>query len=55
MRSLCGLTYKQIGAYLGNITLSNVSTLCERGLKLITQEEKYKMIVPELIKNYSTG
>lgn len=54
MRSLCGLTYKQIGAYLGNITLSNVSTLCERGLKLITQDEKYKLIVPELIKNYST-
>lgn len=51
MRSLCDFTLKQIGAVLGNVTLSNVCRLCERGLKLITEDEKYIPIIGELLKS----
>jgi putative transposase len=49
MRSLCNFNLKQIGSVLGNITSSNVSQLCERGLKLITEKENYKTIIDDLI------
>ena len=50
MRSLCNFTYKEICEVVGNITLSNVSKLCERGLKLITEDERYRNLISELIK-----
>lgn len=55
MRSLCNFTYKQICEVVGNITLSNVAVLCERGLQLITKDDKYKGLIPELIKKQTVG
>jgi REP element-mobilizing transposase RayT len=49
MRSLCNFTFKQICEVLGNVTLSSISVLCEKGLGLITKEDKYKGIIRELI------
>lgn len=55
MRSLCNFTFKQICEVLGNITLSSVSVLCEKGLSLITKEDKYKGIIQELIQKQSAA
>jgi putative transposase len=49
MRSLCDFTLKQIGTILGNITLSNVSRLCKKGLELISEDANYKSIIGELL------
>jgi putative transposase len=54
MRSLCNYKLKEIGAVIGNVTLSNVCQLSEKGLKLITQDARYKEIINELIK-FSTA
>lgn len=51
MRSLSNFTLKEIGAILGNVTLSNVYRLCEKGLKLITEKDNYKTIVNDLLKS----
>lgn len=55
MRSLCNLTYKQLGNILGNITQSSIGRLCDRGLNLIFTDEKYNCIIKELIKNCSSA
>ncbi|MCY6371002.1 transposase [Clostridium ganghwense] len=48
MRSVCGLTLKEISSILGNVTSSNVWKLCENGLTLINKE--YKNIIDDFIK-----
>jgi putative transposase len=53
MRSLCNFSLKQIASVLGNITSSNVSRLCEKGIKLITEKEIYMPIINELLKSSS--
>lgn len=55
MRSLCDFTLKQIGAVLGNVTLSNVCRLCEKGLRLITEDETYKPVIGELLRSISAA
>lgn len=53
MRFLCNFSLKQIASLLGNITSSNVSRLCEKVIKLITEKEIYMPIINELLKSSS--
>lgn len=55
MRSLCNFTLKEICTVIGNVTQSNVSKLCQSGLTLIYENEKYKDIVNELVKKRSAA
>jgi REP element-mobilizing transposase RayT len=55
MRSLCNFTYKQIGGVMGNVTVSNVGKLCERGLKLVAEHERYKVLISELIEKHKAA
>ncbi|MCY6355137.1 transposase [Clostridium sp. ZS2-4] len=48
MRSICGLTLKDIGSILGNVTSSNVWALSENGLSFINKE--YKNIINDFIE-----
>jgi REP element-mobilizing transposase RayT len=54
MRMLCGFNYRQICDALGNVTIANVSELCQRGLKLIRKEIKYRALIPDLVKRHAT-
>lgn len=49
MRSLCGLSHKEISNILGNVTSSNVGKLCNKGLDLINSNQYYSKIMDELI------
>jgi putative transposase len=49
MRSLCNLSYKEICAQAGNITISHASKLSSEGFKILNNNPKYKLIVKELI------
>jgi len=42
MRVLCGYTYQEICDYIGNMTLSGISSLSSRGFKLIQENKKYR-------------
>jgi len=49
MRSLCNLKLKEICDIIGNVTLSNIWRLCEKGLELISSNPKYRELVDSLI------
>lgn len=51
MRSLCNLSCKEICAFAGNITASQVSHLCAHGFSLFKNNEKYKNIISDFIKS----
>jgi hypothetical protein len=53
LRSLCNLTLKEICSILGNITSSSVWKLCNKGLDLIYEDDRFKPIIGNLISLYS--
>lgn len=55
LRSLCNLKFKEICNIIGNITSSGIYHLCEKGYSLITTNIKYKMLVNDLIAEYSAA
>lgn len=52
MRCFCNLKCNDICKALGNITASNVSNLCTKGVELL-KEDKYKSIVTEFLETHS--
>ena len=42
MRTLCGYTYKNICEYIGNMSMSGVSRLSNKGFRLILEHESYR-------------
>ena len=52
MRSLCNFSFKDICNYIGNITQSNLWQLCEKGYNLLTKNEKYSVLINDLIATY---
>lgn len=52
MRSLCNFSFKEICYFIGNITISSVRRLCERGYKLITENDRYKTLIEDMISKY---
>lgn len=55
MRSLCNVSFKELCGLIGNITASNLWSLCEKGYQLITSNEKYKTLIHDLITEYSAA
>ncbi len=53
MRSLCNLTYKDICKIIGNITASGLYQLCEKGYRLITQNDKYTNLIDDFIREFA--
>jgi putative transposase len=51
LRSLCGCSYKDLCKLIGNMLLSGISRLCNKGYKLITEGAKYKIIFDEIIRS----
>ena len=49
----CNCTYKSIGHMIGNMTSSNVSRLCKKGLELIDSKNEYSFIFDDLLNFYS--
>ena len=50
MQTLCGYTYKNICEYIGNVTISGVSRLSNKGFKLLCEDVKYRNAFNSLIK-----
>ena len=50
MRVLCGYTYQKICEYIGNMSLSGVSSLSNRGFRLIKENARYRNIFNSLIQ-----
>lgn len=55
MRSLCNLTFKEICAIIGNVAISTIWKLCEKGYNLITQNSKYTNLIDDIIKEHSAA
>jgi putative transposase len=55
MRSLCNFTLAEICGVIGNVTLSNVWRLSEKGLSLITTKEKYKNLISDLVNLHKSA
>jgi REP element-mobilizing transposase RayT len=55
MRSLCNFTFKDLCSVLGNVTISNLYQLYEKGYDLIVKNDDYKGIITELIRTSSTA
>lgn len=55
LRSLCNLNFREICNIFGNITSSGIHRLCEKGYFLLTTNIKYKMLVSDLIAEYSAA
>ncbi|WP_243122207.1 transposase [Clostridium thermarum] len=53
MRSLGNYSHKDICQYIGNVTISTVSRLCEKGYSLITEDNRYKSLISDIIKELS--
>jgi len=51
MRRFCDFKIKEICSAIGNITQSRVSILCNLGIKLIVENEKYKNIINNFEKS----
>ena len=49
MRALCGYTYKNICEYIGNISMSGVSRLSNKGYRLLDENERYRKAFDLLI------
>jgi putative transposase len=50
LRSLCGCSYKDLCKLIGNMSLSGISRLCNKGYELITEHAKYKIIFDEIVR-----
>lgn len=55
IRSLCDLKYKELRNIIGNLALSSISRLCQKGLNLISTNEKYNYIIEDFIKTYAVA
>lgn len=55
LRSLCNYTVKDICNFIGNITTSSISRLCDKGYKLVTANENYKNLFTDFITEYYTA
>ena len=53
LRSLCDYKLKDMCNLFGNITASNVWSLCKKGTELLTKDEKYKSLIKEILKEHS--
>ncbi|MDP4090632.1 MAG: transposase [Bacillota bacterium] len=53
MRSLCNFGFRDLCTYIGNITQSNLWHLCDKGYDLLTKEQKYSLLVENLITKFS--
>jgi REP element-mobilizing transposase RayT len=53
IRYFCNCTYKTIGHLIGNMTSSNVSRLCKKGLDLIDSKKEYIYIFDDLLSFYA--
>lgn len=49
-RSLCGLSLKEICDGIGNVTFSNISRMCNKGYEFMSNNDKYKNLISELLK-----
>lgn len=49
MLGLCDMKQKDICREIGNITQSHVSRLCARGLKIISEDDRYKNIINDFL------
>ena len=49
MRTLCGLSYREICQNMYNMTASGCARLCDTGFRLTSNNEKYQKIFKELI------
>lgn len=52
MRNLCNLYYSQICDIIGNITLSSVSYLCNKGYNIVHNTLKYHNIINKFLEKY---
>lgn len=50
MRTLCGYTYKELCAYIGNMSMSGISRLCSEGFKLLKEHAEYRHVFHLLIQ-----
>lgn len=50
LRCYCNYTHRDICKLIGDITEAQISKLCNKGLNIITGEEKYKDIIKNFIK-----
>jgi REP element-mobilizing transposase RayT len=55
MRSLGNLSHKEICQFIGNITISSISRLCEKGYSLITEDNRYKSLINDMLKEFSVA
>ncbi|NLZ33356.1 MAG: transposase [Clostridiales bacterium] len=55
MRCLCNFSLKEICHFIGNITISTVSQMCEKGYKLITESNIYRNLLDDMIVEYSAS
>ena len=49
MRDLCDYSNKEICKEIGNLTLSRVANLCNQGFKLLSEDPRYKDLLPKLL------
>lgn len=52
MRSLCNFSFREICHFIGNITISTVRKMCEKGYELITESNSYKSLIEDMIAEY---
>lgn len=52
IRNLCDLNLSQICDYIGNITLSSLSYLCNKGYHIIKNEPKYHLILDKIVQEH---
>ena len=55
MRSLCNLSFKDICSNVGNMTISSTCRLCEKGYNLITQNDKYKSLMEDIVREFAVN
>ncbi|MFU0825300.1 transposase [Clostridium sp.] len=53
MRNLCNLYYAEICDIIGNITLSSISYLCNKGYNIVHNTSKYHNIINEFLEKSS--
>ena len=51
MRDLCDYSYKEICKEIGNLTLSRVASLCNQGFKLLSEDPRYKDVLPKFLND----
>ncbi|MDP4089048.1 MAG: transposase [Bacillota bacterium] len=55
MRFLCNLSLKDICASIGNITISTVCRLYEKGYRLISESRRYATLMDDIISKFSAA